>query len=94
MSVLAERFSLPPHAIASLRSYGNPPAINLSPFCVALFHVRLTSFRREYSTRLAELTVNSRPRFQNLRMLTYRDVRSTCPGKDDLTWSISDLSVG
>ena len=56
------------------QGYGQPPmyaqpAYNYAPPAQPVFHVDPTSFRREYSTRLVELTVNSRPIIQNLSML-------------------------
>ncbi|KAH9938216.1 uncharacterized protein B0H18DRAFT_966113 [Fomitopsis serialis] len=46
-----------------------PPAFSYAPPAQPMFHVDPTSFRRDYSTRLAELTVNSRPIIQTLSMI-------------------------
>lgn len=45
--------------------YPQPPA----PVPAPVYHVDPTTFRRDYSNRLAELTLNSRPMIQNLSML-------------------------
>ncbi|KZT74323.1 hypothetical protein DAEQUDRAFT_807469 [Daedalea quercina L-15889] len=59
----------PPQGYGQPSLYAPPPAYNYAPPAQPVFHVDPTSFRREYSARLAELTVNSRPIIQSLSML-------------------------
>lgn len=49
--------------------YHQPPPPPPAPVSQPFYHVDPVTFRRDYSTRLAELTVNSRPIIQSLSML-------------------------
>ncbi len=57
-------------------SYGNPfshppPMPNPYPLPPAMFQMDPATFRRDFSNRLAELTVNSRPIIQGLSMMAH-----------------------
>ena len=71
-------------------SYSSPPSApypqlyhHSPPVTPPTYHVDGTSFRREYMTRLAELTFNSRPMIQHLSMLAqdssrFSDIVAQC----------------
>lgn len=62
--------------------YQYPPPAALPP-SQPIFHIDPVTFRRDYSNRLAELSVNSRPIIQNLSMLAqefsrYAEIVAQC----------------
>jgi len=71
-------------------SYSSPPPAPYTQFyhqpappAPPTYHVDATSFRREYMTRLSELTFNSRPMIQHLSMLAqdssrFADIVAQC----------------
>lgn len=70
-------YSSPPPAPYS-QIYHQPP-----PPAPSTYHVDAASFRREYMTRLSELTFNSRPMIQHLSMLAqdssrFADIVAQC----------------
>ncbi|KAF8897640.1 hypothetical protein BD779DRAFT_1491908 [Infundibulicybe gibba] len=66
-SYASPSFPQPPMHGGYQYQYQQPPPPPPAP--APVFHVDPMTFRRDYTTRLAELTVNSRPIIQNLSML-------------------------
>ena len=67
-----------PHPAPYSQFYRQPP-----PPAPPTYNVDATSFRREYMTRLSELTFNSRPMIQHLSMLAqdssrFADIVAQC----------------